>query len=1048
MFSSSQKEKFPDLIFFDLYPFPMWIYDLETYRFLAVNKEAINHYGFTKEEFLGMTIKDIRPVAELPALETALLNQLCGTKSYKNRLFKHQKKDGSIIHVQIKSNLINFFGRRADIVTAIDLTEQHLQEKLIEEQKRYLAIIGELNQLLITFENWKEALNQCFQLVGETLDLDIIYFFQNDLQVRETSQKLMWSKEGDKLHVELPEFQNMLFSDFPLFIETLEKGLIFQAIIRELPPSITKNVFLEKKIRSTLVIPVMINNAFSGFIGLNDIVNERTWNKNEIELLKNLTSNIAHVIKESNAHKRLLNSEAKFKSLVQNGTDLISITSHEGIYKYVAPTSKTVLGIPPETFIGKNAYDFIYEEDIPKIKKRVSELETKNRITSKPYRIPDGDGKLRWVETVFTNHLLDPVIAGIVSNTRDITSEVEKKMGKELVASLTKAIDQPGTLTKCLTEALDKLVMLSSISLTEIWLVSEDKTRLDLISKSYQNKKFKIFNEDSKNINSLEKGIGLSGHVWESNKTQIWRDLPTNKNFVRSKSADLANLNSAIGIPIIYNDEFLGCFVCLSHYNQNYLSDHLKLLNEVGLQMGAVIKQKITEEEYKNFFDISPDSHCLLGFDGCIKKFNRSFKNLLGYKENEIINQPIINFIYKEDQSSFLENLGNNAQSINSHEARLVSKSGKIKWLRWTTTSNNEVKVIISVAKDITAQKTAERDLETAYERLKNAQKIAKLGYWSRDLISESSEWSEEVYKLFEFDTSEINLTQETMLKTVHPADRHIYENDLLKKLRPREIFGFEHRIITGSNKIKWVRQELQLITDANDNPCRIDGTVQDITQSKEQQEQLAFSNERFRLAMEASNEMMWDVDLKNQTIIRGKSYERSFQYPNSEAYAENNSWFRRIHPEDLPEVWDSLERSFKAKDLNSWNMEYRMLSKEGIISYFVDRCYIIRDELGVPIRAIGSALDVTASRQQLEQIKRQNKNFREIAWLQSHVIRAPLSRIMSIIHLTEINKEERCNDEIYIMMSDAAKELDEVIKKITKKINAIEDEDARNLIN
>src|SRR5690606_22205903 len=89
-------------------------------------------------------------------------------------------------------------------------------------------------------------------------------------------------------------------------------------------------------------------------------------------------------------------------------------------------------------------------------------------------------------------------------------------------------------------------------------------------------------------------------------------------------------------------------------------------------------------------------------------------------------------------------------------------------------------------------------------------------------------------------------------------------------------------------------------------------------------------------------------------------------------------------------------------KKKKSWKAEYRVQLSDGSIVYFVDRCYIIRDKEGNPIRSVGSVLDVTASRQQLERIKKQNEKLREIAWQQSHVIRSPLSKIMGLIYLSQ----------------------------------------------
>jgi len=541
---------------------------------------------------------------------------------------------------------------------------------------------------------------------------------------------------------------------------------------------------------------------------------------------------------------------------------------------------------------------------------------------------------------------------------------------------------------------------------------------------------------------------GMPGYIWENQKSCLWKNLTDHTPFLRSAAAKSANLKSAIGIPIIYNEEFLGCIICLSTYKYNDITDHFKLLNEVGSQIGPVIKQKITEEAYQNFFDTSPNPNCIVGFDGYLKKVNQAFTNLLGFSKTELLSRPMLNLIYKEDRSLFKKNFGTQLQSINSYTTRLLTKNGKIKWLHWSGVFQMEAKVIVVVAKDITEQKIAEQGLKKAYLRLKTAQKIAKLGYWSRKLDSDISHWSEETYLIYGYTPSNFIPSIENITNTFHPADRHLMDSNPGIGLETDKIHSYEHRILTGSKEIKWINQEIRLLTDKAGKPFRIEGTVQDITERKEQQQQLAYSNERFRLAMEASNEIIWDIDHRTKTITRAKGNEKTNNYAGSEPFSKVSSWFLKIHPEDIRDVWDSLQKALLDKDTKSWIKEYRLYSHEGNIAYFVDRCHILRDEEGQPVRTIGSALDVTTSRQQLERIKTQNKNLREIAWLQSHVTRAPLARIMSLISLTELNGSPESKDEIFNLISESAKELDEVIHEVTHKINAYEDEDSGNPIN
>src|SRR5712691_6443408 len=109
-------------LLFDQNPLPMWVFDRETLRFLAINEAAVAHYGFSREEFLAMTIKDIRPPEDIPMLEHALSRPVAGLDAA--GMWKHRKKDGSVINVQITSHPIDFSGCPSELVLANDLTEQ------------------------------------------------------------------------------------------------------------------------------------------------------------------------------------------------------------------------------------------------------------------------------------------------------------------------------------------------------------------------------------------------------------------------------------------------------------------------------------------------------------------------------------------------------------------------------------------------------------------------------------------------------------------------------------------------------------------------------------------------------------------------------------------------------------------------------------------------------------------------------------------------------------------------------------------------------------
>lgn len=126
---------------FHLNPLPMWVFDIETYQFLNVNEAAVKHYGYSKEEFLSMTIMDIRPQEEVPAIEYAVNTTADKDKYYQSPVW-HRKKNGTLIQVEVQSNIIRFDERKARLVLANDITERNNYLREIEEQNKRLQEIA------------------------------------------------------------------------------------------------------------------------------------------------------------------------------------------------------------------------------------------------------------------------------------------------------------------------------------------------------------------------------------------------------------------------------------------------------------------------------------------------------------------------------------------------------------------------------------------------------------------------------------------------------------------------------------------------------------------------------------------------------------------------------------------------------------------------------------------------------------------------------------------------------------------------------------------
>ena len=157
-------------LLFEGNPNPMWVFDRETLRFLAVNRAAIANYGYSKQEFLAMRITDIRPALDLDRLSVAL--EESGKDQTAPEVWKHTRKDGSVLDVEIISHLITFEGRLAKLVLAQDVTERKSMEAQLRQAQKMEAVGQLASGVAHDFNNLLGIIMGCTELALLRLEED------------------------------------------------------------------------------------------------------------------------------------------------------------------------------------------------------------------------------------------------------------------------------------------------------------------------------------------------------------------------------------------------------------------------------------------------------------------------------------------------------------------------------------------------------------------------------------------------------------------------------------------------------------------------------------------------------------------------------------------------------------------------------------------------------------------------------------------------------------------------------------------------------------
>ncbi|MGN6314123.1 MAG: GAF domain-containing protein [Rhodanobacteraceae bacterium] len=153
-------------LLFESNPHPMWVFDRESLRFLAVNGAAVRHYGYQREEFLAMSLLDLRPEEDF-----ARFSQIVQLPSHQRKdpgVWRHKRKDGSLIDVEIISDDIVFDGRPARLVLVSDVTARQIAERELARISRAQAMLGRCNEAVIHASQRQTLLDAVCRIVVET----------------------------------------------------------------------------------------------------------------------------------------------------------------------------------------------------------------------------------------------------------------------------------------------------------------------------------------------------------------------------------------------------------------------------------------------------------------------------------------------------------------------------------------------------------------------------------------------------------------------------------------------------------------------------------------------------------------------------------------------------------------------------------------------------------------------------------------------------------------------------------------------------------------
>ncbi len=426
-----------------------------------------------------------------------------------------------------------------------------------------------------------------------------------------------------------------------------------------------------------------------------------------------------------------------------------------------------------------------------------------------------------------------------------------------------------------------------------------------------------------------------------------------------------------------------------SHYKtaqgSKWFDIHIRAVrNELDEITGFAITSHNSTEIKKAEFEIIRLNKWLLNFQNAIQRssivsiadkkgnitfVNENFLTISGYSYEELIgkNHRVVNSGYHP--KSFWRNMWQTITrgEIWRNRVKNKAKNGSLYWvdtfiMPFKDEEGNIVQYL-SIRNDITSIKTAEEELLQNKLLLQQASRISGVGYYVVDQLTRTITPSPELLELFNLTNEEFVLITNGMLEGRHSGLRKIFDvNTLLGTDETSE----EIKVIQPDGSIRWYYRRSKF-TMVIDNEEKIIGTIQEITDQKSTEERLRKYNERFEILSQATNDAIWDVDLREDVISWSHAIRTKFGYQEKSLQKSRSWWESRIHPEDKERVLSSFGEAVSSKH-NSWSAVYRFLAEDGSTKYVSNRASIILDD-GNPVRAIGAIQDITESMKATEEI-------------------------------------------------------------------------------
>ncbi len=365
---------------------------------------------------------------------------------------------------------------------------------------------------------------------------------------------------------------------------------------------------------------------------------------------------------------------------------------------------------------------------------------------------------------------------------------------------------------------------------------------------------------------------------------------------------------------------------------------------------------------------------------GTITNWNRGAEKMFGYEAHEVVGHNVALLYFEEDREQVRAHLLQPLMREREREIELRQrrKSGEESYIRLSLTvlrdETDEAYAILGVATDITAQRKAElalRESEKRYRQVTDA--LPQIAYITR--LDGKTEMINGHWERYSGSRMEESLDFD-WLSWVHPEDAPGITARRMESIRTGEPFEMEYRVRNAAGEYRWHLSKAVAVRNAQGATVYWVGTLTDIHDRRSAESALRENEERFQLAFQAIEGIVYDWDPLTGRVQRTGDMERLIGIALEEADPTDRWWQDRVHPDD----WTSTSLAtlpLLGPGRSNFEREFRVRHADGHWVHMCDRGFVTRDNDGIPIRVVGSTYDITERKRLERELKESNKRLK-----------------------------------------------------------------------